>query len=360
MKIEPKEISVEELVQGYHDDGEGGVVGYGGKLDIRPPYQREFVYNSDKRNAVIDTITKNFPINVMYWAVRGDGTYEVIDGQQRTISIAQFEEGAFSFNGRYFNNLQDDEQQAIYDYNLMVYLCSGTDSERLNWFRTINIAGEQLTNQELRNAVYAGSWVSDAKRYFSRTNGAAYQIGQNYLKGKPIRQDYLETAIRWISEDNIEDYMGRHQHDEDAKPLWDYFQQVINWTKSVFVKKRTEMSRVDWGSHYSTHKDRNLDPAEIEHETAKLMADYDVTNKPGIYSYILDRDEKYLNIRKFTEPIRRSAYERQAGICPTCGDKFDISEMHGDHIDPWSKGGKTDADNCQMLCAPCNRRKSSK
>ena len=360
MKIDLNEITVRDLVEDYNDDGEGGVIGYGGKLDIRPPYQREFVYSFDKRSAVIDTINNGFPLNVMYWAVRGDGTYEVIDGQQRTISIAQYVEDHFSFNGRYFSNLQDDERQAILEYRLMVYHCSGTDSERLNWFKTINIAGEKLTDQELRNAVYAGSWVSNAKRYFSRTNGPAYQIGYNYLKGKLIRQEYLESAIRWISEDNIEDYMGRHQHDENAEPLWDYFRQVISWTKSVFVKKRAEMKRVDWGSLYKAHQGRVFDPEAIEGETAKLMADNDVTDKPGIYSYILDRDERHLNIRNFDKAMRRSAYERQAGKCLACGDKFDISEMQGDHIKPWSKGGPTNEDNCQMLCGPCNRRKSSK
>lgn len=357
MKIELHEITVRDLVAGYMDDGEGGVVGYGGKLDIRPPYQREFVYTGKQRDAVIETINKGFPLNVMYWSVRGDGKYEVIDGQQRTISIAQYVEGDFSFEGRYFRNLQDDEQQEILAYRLMVYHCTGTDSERLNWFRTINIAGEKLTDQELRNAVFAGSWVSDAKRYFSRTNGAAYHIGQSYLKGKPIRQDYLEAAIRWISDDNIEDYMGRHQHDDDAGPLWEHFQKVIDWTRSVFVKKRSEMRRVDWGALYRAHKGRHLDPAEIEQETAKLMADFDVTDKPGIYTYILTRDERHLNIRTFTEPMRRSAYERQAGVCPHCGETFAISDMHGDHIRPWSKGGPTEAGNCQMLCGPCNQTK---
>ena len=179
MKIELKEITVRELTAGYEDNEEGGVVGYGGKLDIRPPYQREFIYKDEQRNAVIHTVTKDFPLNVMYWAVRDDGNYEVIDGQQRTISLCQYVNGDFAYMFKYFHNLQEDEKEQIYNYPLMVYVCSGTDSEKLEWFKTINIAGEKLTDQELRNAVYSGSWVTDAKRYFSKTTCPASQIGGN-------------------------------------------------------------------------------------------------------------------------------------------------------------------------------------
>src|SRR3954470_8265616 len=199
MKIELKEVRVRDLAEGYVDNDEAGVVGYSGKLDIRPPYQREFIYKDKQRDAVIDTITKGYPLNVMYWSVRDDGGFEVIDGQQRTISVSQYVEGDFAFKGRYFHNLQSDEQRRILDYPLMVYLCSGPDSEKLEWFKTINIAGEKLTDQELRNAVYAGSWVSDAKRYFSRTGGPAYGLASDYMSGTPIRQDYLETVIEWLN-----------------------------------------------------------------------------------------------------------------------------------------------------------------
>ena len=360
MKIELNEITVGELVEGYMDDGEGGVVGYGGKLDIRPPYQREFVYSGKQRDAVIETINKGFPLNVMYWSVRDDGKYEVIDGQQRTISIAQYVEGDFSFEGMYFRNLQDDEQQAILGYKLMVYHCTGTGSERLNWFKTINIAGEELTDQELRNAVYAGSWVSNAKRYFSRHGCVAYQVGKDYLAGSHIRQDYLETAIKWISGNKIEAYMSTHQHDPAAIELWNHFRSVIDWVDAIFTIRRPYMKGVDWGSLYNAHKDTILDPAEIETETAKLIQDDDVTKKAGIYPYILTRDERHLNIRAFTPAMKQKAYERQDGICPLCDDGFDISEMEGDHRDPWIEGGETNDDNCQMLCRRCNRRKSSK
>ncbi len=358
MDITLKELTIGELVDGYEDNSEGGVKGYGGKLNIRPPYQREFVYKDKQRDAVINTLTRDFPLNVMYWAVCADGTYEVIDGQQRTISICQYVEGDFAFNERYFHNLQSDEQEQILNYKLMIYLCSGTDSQKLDWFRTINIAGEKLTEQELRNAVYAGSWLSDAKRYFSKTDCAAYNIGSDYLVGTPIRQDYLETVISWINNGDIEAYMAKQQNKPNANELWLYFQSVISWVKATFVKYRREMKGVDWGSLYAEFKDAELDSAKLEVEIAKLMADDDVSKKKGIYNYVLTRKEKHLSIRAFTDNQKREAYERQKGICSVCKEHFDIGEMEADHITPWHAGGKTVADNCQMLCKEDNRRKS--
>ncbi len=358
MKIELKEISVSELTKGYQDNEENGVVGYGGKLDIRPPYQREFIYKDKQRDAVINTITKNFPLNVMYWAVREDGNFEVIDGQQRTISISQFIEGDFAFNNRYFHNLQKDEQEQILNYKLMVYFCSGSDSEKLEWFKTINIAGEKLTDQELRNAVYSGSWVSDAKRYFSKNGCPAYGIAGDYLNGSAIRQEYLETTIKWISKDTIEQYMAVHQHEPNANDLWLYFQSVINWVKAIFPIYRKEMKGIEWGFLYNDYKDNKYDSKKLEKEISELMQDEDVTNKKGIYSYVLTRKEKHLNIRAFSDNQKREAYERQNGTCVVCGEHFELSEMEADHIKPWHEGGKTTSDNCQMLCKEDNRRKS--
>jgi hypothetical protein len=358
MKIEMKEVSIRELVSGFEDNNDHGVKGYGGLLNIRPPYQREFVYKDKQRDAVIDTITKNFPLNVMYWAACEDETFEVIDGQQRTISICQFVDGEFAFNDRYFHNLQSDEKEKILNYKLMIYVCSGTDSQKLDWFRTINIAGERLTDQELRNAVYAGSWLSDAKRYFSKPNCAAYGIGENYLNGTPIRQDYLEAVLAWISKDNIEAYMAKQQHKPNANELWLYFQSVINWVNATFVNYRKPMKGIDWGSLYSEFKDAELDSAQLETEVASLMEDEDVTNKKGIYAYVLTRKEKHLNIRAFSENQKREAYERQKGICTVCSKHFKIDQMEADHITPWHAGGKTSSENCQMLCKEDNRRKS--
>ena len=250
MKVVLRNVTVRDLVKDYRDDDEGGVFGYGGNLDIRPPYQREFIYGDRERKAVINSILKGFPLNVMYWSDREDGSFEIIDGQQRTISIAQYVEGDFSLDGRYFHNLPSDTADLILDYELMVYVCTGTDSEKLDWFRTVNIAGVKLTNQELRNAVYSGSWVSDAKRYFSRSKGAAYHIGNDHLKGSAIRQEYLETAIRWASDGTIEDYMGRHQHDARAEPLWEHFRRVIDWVTSCFATRPKLMRGQDWGAMY--------------------------------------------------------------------------------------------------------------
>ena len=358
MKIELKEITIRELTNGYQDNEEDGVVGFGGKLDIRPPYQREFVYKNKQREAVIDTITKNFPLNVMYWADNGNGTYEVIDGQQRTISICQYVNGDFAYFFKYFHNLQKDEQEQILNYKLMVYLCSGTDSQKLEWFKTINIAGEKLTDQELRNAVYSGSWVSDAKRYFSKNSRP--KIGDEYLSGTANRQEYLETAINWISKGNIVVYMANHQHDPTAIELWNYFSSVISWTKATFPTYRKEMKGIAWGLLYNEFKDQKLDPKKLEQQVADLMQDEDVTNKKGIYEYVLTGKERHLNIRAFTDNQKREAYERQKGICPVCTEHYELTGMEADHITPWHLGGKTSAENCQMLCKEDNRRKSGK
>jgi hypothetical protein len=358
MKIELREITVQELTNGFQDNEENGVIGFGAKLDIRPPYQREFVYKDKQREAVIDTITKNYPLNVMYWADNENGTFEVIDGQQRTISICQYVNSDFAYFFKYFHNLQKDEQEQILNYKLMVYICSGTDSEKLEWFKTINIAGEKLTEQELRNAVYSGSWVSDAKRYFSKNSRP--KIGDEYLIGTANRQEYLETAIDWISKGNIVAYMANHQHDPTAIEIWNYFQAVIGWTKATFPTYRKEMKGIAWGLLYNEFKDQKLDPKKLEQQISDLMQDEDVSNKKGIYEYVLTGKERHLNIRAFTDNQKREAYERQKGICPVCTEHYEISGMEGDHIKPWHLGGKTSAENCQMLCKDDNRRKSGK
>ncbi len=359
MKITLKEISVRDLTNGFEDNNDDGVIGYGGALDIRPPYQREFIYKDKQREAVIDTINKNYPLNVMYWAVN-EGGFEVIDGQQRTISICQYVNGDFAYMFRYFHNLQKDEQDRILNYKLMIYLCEGNDSEKLEWFRTINIAGEKLTEQELRNAVYSGSWVSDAKRYFSKNGCAAYGLGSNYMNGTPIRQDYLETTIDWISKGNIEVYMSNHQNEANANELWLYFQSVINWVKTIFPKYRKEMKGIYWGYLYNEYKDNKFDSKKLEEQIVLLMIDDDITNKKGIYEYVLSGKEKHLNIRAFTDNQKRESYERQIGICVVCKEHFELNEMEADHITPWHEGGKTSSDNCQMLCKYDNRRKSGK
>jgi hypothetical protein len=377
MKIELKRITVRELTTGYKDKDEDGVVGYSGNLNIRPAYQREFVYKDAQRAAVIDTVKKGFPLNVLYWADLGNGKFEIIDGQQRTISICQYVNWDFSIdvNGeaKYFHNLPKDKQDQILNYELMVYHCTGTPSEKLEWFRIINTSPEKLTEQELLNSSYTGPWLTDAKKHFSKTGCAAYNLGSNYVTGSPIRQEYLEMVLDWISNGKITDYMAKHQHDKDANELWLYFQSVIKWVKTTFPTYRSkEMKGINWGELYNTYKDGlpdltntnpaapkiKLDSVKIEDEISRLMEDEDVDNKKGIYSYVLTRKENKLHIREFKEKDKRTAFEKQAGVCPKCKKTFKIEEMEGDHITPWSKGGKTTIDNLQMLCKACNRTKS--
>lgn len=382
MKIELERIKVRYLVEDYQDNDELGVRAYGGKLDVRPPYQREFVYKDKQRDAVLETLRKGFPLNVMYWAVQGDGFFEVIDGQQRTISICQYVEGEFSIDvdGHQlaFHNLQPDQQEDILEYELMVYLCTGADSEKLGWFRTINIAGEKLTDQELRNAVFHGPWVSAAKRYFSKNGCPAYAIASDYLSGSPIRQEYLETAIEWINDGDVVGYMRDHQHDPNANELWLNFQGVINWVAATFPKKRSQMKSVKWGPLHGINKSAILDPIKLEARVSALMSDTDVKRKAGIYEYVLggESDTKLIEVRVFDEKTKLAAYGRQSDLavaagtsnCPICSTGgnnnaeriYEFSEMDADHVTAWSKGGATDIANCEMLCTSHNRSKGNR
>lgn len=371
MKIEMHDISIRDLFDGYINSQDDGVVAYGGKLNVRPAYQREFVYGEKEQKAVINTIISGFPLNTLYWIVKDDGAYELLDGQQRTMSICEYIDGAFSIDlgdgmPRAYGNLTEEMKQKILDYKLTIYFCSdGTTDEQLDWFRVINIAGLKLTDQELRNAIYTGTWLSDAKMYFSKRNCPGYNIANklvNLSGDKAVdRQGLLETAIKWIAERDgvtIEEYMAMHQHDPNANDLWLNFRATIDWIEAIF-EYRKEMKGLEWGHFYLEHKDDPLDKKTLEIEIKRLMQDDDVTKRSGIYGYLLTGEEKYLSIRKFQDRDIRAAYERQNGICPKCGEKFEINEMQADHITPWSKGGKTIPENCQMLCADCNRKKSN-
>lgn len=362
MNIKLNEITVKEVAEKYSDNAENGVTGYNGRLNIRPAYQREFIYKEKQRDEVIRTVIKGFPLNVMYWVKSDDGNFEVLDGQQRTISLCQYVNGEFSLDHRMFQNLTKTEQEQILNYKLMIYICEGNDKEKLDWFKTINIAGEQLTNQELRNAIYTGEWLTEAKKYFSKTGCAATQIADKYLNGSAIRQDYLETALLWICNRDgieIEDYMAKHQHDTNCNELWLYFKSVIDWVQVIFPNYRKEMKGRDWGVFFNKYGNNTYDAKTLEAKIVELLEDDDVTNNSGIYEYLLSGEEKHLSIRSFTPKMARAAFEKQKGVCPKCGKTFTIEEMQADHITPWSKGGKTVAENCQMLCADCNRRKSN-
>lgn len=368
MKIQLQKIKIKDLVAGYVDSGENGVVGYSGKLNIRPAYQREFVYDDKKRNAVINSIIKGYPLNVMYWVKNGVDEYEVLDGQQRTISICEFAINNFSIeiDGTIvYINTNPDIDNKFFEYELDVYFCEGTYTEKLDWFETINIAGEQLTDQEIFNAIFVGPWVTDAKRYFSRRNCSAYNLGKDYLKGDSIRQDYLETAIKWISNNKVKQYMADHQMDKDASELWVHFQNVINWTKTTFPNYYKEMKGVDWGYLYKVALDKQsqgifFNPTILAKRISDLMGDEDVTKKSGIFPYLITNEEKYLSIRAFTDNMKRETFQKQNGECIHCKGLFEIDEMEADHITPWSLGGPTTKENCQMLCVNCNRTKSSK
>lgn len=368
-------ITIRDLVNNYQDDGEEGVVGYGGKLNIRPPFQREFVYGERERDAVIKTVRQGFPLNTMYWSVDEDGNYELMDGQQRTVSICQyvtkiipikFDDG----NELAFTSLPVDQQEQILNYELSVYVCEGEPSEKLSWFRTINIAGKPLSDQELLNAQHTGKWLTDAKRWFSKTGAPAVQDGREKLvSGSPIRQEILETALRWISSDHIEQYMNEHKDDADAQELWQYWLAVFNWVNRVFPNqdgaRAKLMKGLEWGKFYNEHKDDKLDAVELEKQVVALIDDDEVDNKKGIYAYLLTNDERSLGLRDFDEKTKIKKYEEQKGICvakkAVCGNAhFAFDEMEADHIVPWSKNGKTEYSNCQMLCMKDNRIKSGK
>ena len=362
MKIEIKTVTIRELVKNYQNNEDEGVQGYNGKLDIRPPYQREFIYDDKKKVAVIDTIMKGYPLNVMYWAVNGQDTFEVIDGQQRTMSICEYVNNEFSFNDLQFNNLTQDKKDTILNYELMIYFCEGKESEKLEWFKTINIAGEKLTTQELHNAVYSGSWVTSAKKMFSKRSCDAQDIGSDYIKGSPIRQDYLKTAIKWIADitnDDIVGYMAKHQHKANANELWSYYQNVMTWVKMTFPTIRKKFMRsVEWGILYNKYGQQDFDVDEMEEKIQKLIMDDDVKNKSGIYPYLLTGKDKYLSLRTFSDSLKQKMYEKQKGVCSKCDNHFTLSQMEADHIIPWSKGGATVESNGQMLCIDCNRAKS--
>ncbi len=370
MKIELNEITIREICDGYKNSNIEGVVGYGGKLNIRPAYQREFIYDEKPRNEVIKTIQKNFPLNVMYWVKSDNGTYELMDGQQRTLSFCMYVNGDFSINEMAFYNLTKSEQEQILDYTCSIYICEGTDKERLDWFKIINIAGKELTDQELRNAIYTGEWLTDAKKHFSKPGCAAYGMANTYISGQVIRQDYLETALKWIADRDattIEGYMSFHQKDKNCNDLWLYFVSVITWVDTIFPEYRKEiMKGQPWGIYYNKYKNKDYDAKEIKERISKLIMDDDVTNKKGIIPYLLSGEEKYLSIRAFSPAMRLEAYEKQQGVCPFCVKEhkekthFRIDEMDADHIVPWCQGGKTSSENCRMLCKYHNQSKGGK
>lgn len=376
MKINMIKLPIKDLIQGYsEDDQTSRVRAWNGNLDVRPEYQREYVYKEGQRDAVINTVLNGFPLNIMYFVDRLDGTYEVLDGQQRIISICRYATNKFSVkrpaaNGGYdtvnYPNLFDEDMARFLNYELQVYICEGTEKEKIEWFQIINIAGEELEKQEILNAVLHSAWLTDAKSAFSRRNCAAHKNYGKYMNGDYIRQKYLETAFSWKADaeglkgkDAVADYMKIHRNDKNANDLWNYFESVFKWVNKTFGYDKS-MKGVPWGILYNAHKDDNLDAAEIQKRMKELLADPEVQKKSGIYAYLLTGDEKALNLRAFGSDDKMTIYHQQGGKCAVCGKSFDISDMAGDHIIPWSRGGKTVIDNLQMLCTTCNLKKKNK
>ncbi len=373
MTIKQIEVTVGEITKGYINNDEQGVRGYGGLLDIRPPYQREFIYDEKEQQAVITTVLRGYPLNVMYWVRRSDDAecpYEVMDGQQRTLSLCEYVDGKFAYDFKNFFNQPEDIRKKILDYKLTVYVCEGEASEKLEWFKTINIAGKPLNEQEINNAIYAGPFVSDAKRHFSKNNCGAYRLGRDLVNGVAIRQDYLHTALEWMAEHETRSgkrqsavgYMAMHQHDPNANNLWTYFQNVLNWAITNFDMKkfRKIMKGLNWAYFYDNYHEQTLDAESLGKQISELLRDSEIQKQQGIIPYVLTGDEHYLCLRAFPEDIKLAAWERQQHLCALCGKEFDYEFMEGDHITPWKEHGKTVIENCQMLCRECNRRKGSK
>ena len=373
MTIKQIEVTVGEIAKGYVNNDELGVRGYNGRLDIRPPYQREFIYNEKEQQAVITTVLNGYPLNVMYWVKRSedaDCPYEVMDGQQRTLSLCEYVAGKFSYDFKNFFNQPEDIQHRILNYPLTIYVCEGNPSEKLEWFKTINIAGKALNEQEINNAIFAGPFVSDAKKHFSKSTCGAYRLGKDLVNGTPIRQDFLKKALEWMADhetrmghrQSIEGYMSAHQHDPNANNLWTYFQNVLNWAITNFDMKkfRKIMKGLDWAYLYDKYHTETLDTVAMGKRISELIRDSEIQKQSGIIPYVLTGDEHYLDLRAFPEDIKLAAWEKQNHKCAICGKEFDIEFMEGDHITPWRDHGRTVVENCQMLCRECNRRKGAR
>ncbi len=373
MTIKQISVTVGEITKDYVNNDEQGVRGYKGLLDIRPPYQREFIYNEKEQQAVITTVLNGYPLNIMYWVKRNDDAecpYEVMDGQQRTLSLCEYLAGKFAYDFKNFFNQPADIQKKILDYKLTVYVCEGEESEKLEWFKTINIAGKSLNEQEIRNAVYAGPFVSDAKKHFSKTNCAAYRLGKDLVNGSPIRQEFFKKALDWMAAhetrygkpQTIVGYMSEHQHDLNAGPLWTYFQSVLHWTMDTFNMKKFKkiMKGLDWAKFYDEYHEKSLDIKDMEQRIVDCLSDDEIQKPQGIIPYVLTGEERYLDLRAFPEKIKLAVWEQQGHKCTLCGKEFDIEFMEADHITPWCDGGRTVLENCQVLCRECNRRKGGK
>ncbi|MFA5097601.1 MAG: DUF262 domain-containing protein [Candidatus Margulisiibacteriota bacterium] len=381
-------ITIKDICEGFvYNELEGkGLFGLSGKLTIQPEYQRNYIYASDggkKEIAVIESLLKGYPIGLIYFNKVSDDKLEVLDGQQRITSAGRFVTDKFAIkdeNGleQYFSGMAKNKQSTILETKLLIYECEGTESEIKEWFKTINIAGVPLNDQELLNAVYSGPFVTLGKEEFSNSQNANIQKWSSYVTGSASRQQFMERALDWVSKGNIGDYMSRHRYDKNITELKTYFNTVIDWISGVFTDVESEMRGLEWGQLYEKYHKKAYDPAKVSAQVQKLYGDPYVNNRRGIFEYILggSTDTKLLDVRVFDEAVKRSVYAKQTAKakktgksnCPHCAIGHDANkskmwsyaDMDADHVAAWSKGGKTAAKNCQMLCKTHNRAKGNR
>lgn len=382
------ETTVKDVIDGFeYNELEGkGLFGLGGRLTIQPEYQRAFIYAEDggkKEAAVIESLLKGYPIGLLYFNKVGDDKYEVLDGQQRITSVGRFVADKFPVLDRNkmqqnFSGLDPTLRKKILEAKLLIYICEGEEPEIKDWFRTINIVGIPLNQQEINNAVYSGPFVTAAKEEFSNSQNSNVQKWSAYVAGNVKRQDYLATALKWVSQNTVESYMSQHRDSADISELKTYFNKVIDWASSVFTDVETEMCGLDWGKLYETYHNKKYDPAKVHEEYQKLYGDSYVKDRRGIVEYILGgfTDTKLLNVRIFDDATKKSVYAtqsaatREKGVsnCSYCAIGHDankskiweLKDMDADHVTAWSKGGATFAENCEMLCKAHNRAKGNR
>lgn len=380
------DLTVRDINEGFvYNEYEGkGLFGWGGKLTIQPEYQRNYIYADGKRDvAVIDSLLKGYPLGLLYFVKVGEDKYEILDGQQRVTSFGRFITDKFAIKDehgmeQYFDGLAKNLQDKILDSQLTIYICEGEESEIKEWFKTINIVGVPLNNQELLNAIYSGPFVTMAREEFSNSQNANIQKWSAYIKGDVNRQEYLATALNWVSKGNVDSYMSQHRFDTNITELKAYFNSVITWATTVFKDVKSDMRGLEWGRLYEMYHNNSYDPNKVSEILCKLYADPQVQDTKGICEYILGgcKDTKLLNIRVFDDNTKRVVYEKQTkeaklkdiSNCPLCAIGNDnnknriweLKEMDADHVTAWSKGGSTDIDNCQMLCQTHNRAKGNK
>jgi hypothetical protein len=388
MKTSQVEYSIRQIADGFvYNEFEGkGLFGLSGRLTIQPEYQRHYIYAEEKKEqAVIESLLKRYPLGLLYFNKLPDGRLEVLDGQQRITSFGRFITGKFPIrdeNGleQYFSGLASDKQDLIMNTVLLVYECEGTESEIKEWFKTINIVGEPLNEQELLNAVYSGPFVTKGKEEFSNSQNSNIQKWSAYIAGSAKRQDYWEKALEWVSKGkkNIGGYMSEHRFNPDITEVKNYFNSVIDWASSVFIDVKKDMRGLEWGRLYETYHRNSYDPSKVAEQVTKLYSDPFVDNRKGIFEFVLGGcvDTKLLEVRVFLEDVRRSVYESQTklarekgisncGLCALGGDSnkskiWDLDDMDADHVTAWSKGGKSNRENCQVLCKTHNRAKGNR